>query len=530
MTLVKYKEKRNFKDTPEPTGGSGAKGKLVFVVQRHHASHLHYDFRLELNGTLKSWAVPKGPSLNPKDKRLAMMVEDHPIDYATFEGDIPAGNYGAGHVDVWDHGTYEPINENGEVISAKEFASDLKSGSIKFRMKGKLLKGDFALVNMKKDEKTWLLIKHNDKYATEKDYNSEDYASKKGLAYTAERNKAKNVKKKVKPVLLPVAEAASPKPKSRSRLYITDNHHKFTKYIKPMLARLHDKPFNDPDWIYEIKWDGYRAIAETGKKEVRLYSRNGLSFKNDYPTVFAELKKIEKDAVLDGEIVALDKNGKPHFQLLQQYLQDPNVPICYYVFDCLYVDGKSIEDKPLTERKKILQRILPKNDVIKYCDHIEEKGKAFFALAKKEGLEGIIAKRADSRYIEGARSNDWLKLKNIIMEEAVIAGYTAPRGGRKYFGALILGVHKKGKFVYIGHTGTGFTEATLKEVYRQLQPLKTTKSPFDTKVVVNAPVTWVKPKLVCNLKYSEITQEGHRRHPVFLGLRIDITAAQVKEQ
>ena len=297
-----------------------------------------------------------------------------------------------------------------------------------------------------------------------------------------------------------------------------------------MLARLHDKPFDDPAWIYEIKWDGYRAIAETDKADVKLYSRNGLSFKNDYPTVYAELGKIKKDAVRDGEIVALDKNGKPHFQLLQQYLQDPNVPICYYVFDCLYVNGKSIEDKPLTERKKILQRLLPKSDVIKYCDHIDGKGKAFFALAKKEGLEGIIAKRADSRYVEGSRSNDWLKLKNIIMEEAVIAGYTEPSGGRKYFGALILGVHRKGKFVYIGHTGTGFTDATLKDVYRRLQPLKTTKSPFDTKVAVNAPVTWVKPKLVCNLKYSEITQDGHRRHPVFLGLRIDITAAQVIEQ
>jgi len=196
MTLTKYKQKRNFKDTPEPVGGSGKAGKLIFVVQRHHASHLHYDFRLELNGTLKSWAVPKGPSLNPKDKRLAMMVEDHPIDYATFEGDIPAGNYGAGHVDVWDHGTYIPIDENGEVITAAEFAKDLKLGSIKFRMKGKLLKGDFALVHMKKDEKTWLLIKHKDQYAVDEDYNSEDYASKKGLAYTAMRNEGKVVKKK----------------------------------------------------------------------------------------------------------------------------------------------------------------------------------------------------------------------------------------------------------------------------------------------------------------------------------------------
>ncbi len=197
MSLAKYNSKRHFGDTPEPAGKKGLAGaKLTFVVQRHHASHLHYDFRLELNGTLKSWAVPKGPSLNPKDKRLAMMVEDHPIDYATFEGDIPAGNYGAGHVDVWDHGTYEPIDEDANVISPKEFAQHLHAGNIKFRMHGKLLKGDFALVNMKKDEKTWLLIKHHDKYATDEDYTSEDYAKKSSLAYTAERNKDKVVKKK----------------------------------------------------------------------------------------------------------------------------------------------------------------------------------------------------------------------------------------------------------------------------------------------------------------------------------------------
>ncbi len=197
MSLTKYIAKRKFEETPEPTGGkASAKGKLTFVVQRHHASHLHYDFRLELQGTLKSWAVPKGPSMNPKDKRLAMMVEDHPISYATFEGDIPAGNYGAGHVDVWDHGTYEPIDEQGEVITPTAFAQHLHAGSIKFRMKGKLLKGDFALVDMEKNGKTWLLIKHNDKYATDEDYNSEDYAKKSSLAYTAERNKSKQVKKK----------------------------------------------------------------------------------------------------------------------------------------------------------------------------------------------------------------------------------------------------------------------------------------------------------------------------------------------
>ena len=325
-------------------------------------------------------------------------------------------------------------------------------------------------------------------------------------------------------------ETEDPTPKTYAQKHRGSSNPKFTHYIKPMLAKLHEEAFNDADWVYEIKWDGYRAIAEISKKEIKLYSRNGLSFREDYPAVYEELKKIKKDVVLDGEIVALDSEGKPAFQLIQQYAQDQSVVLCYYVFDCLYVNGKSIEDRPLLERKQILKQLLPESDVIKYCDHITEKGKAFFAAVKKQGLEGMIAKRADGIYTEGARSNEWLKVKNVIMEEAVIAGYTEPRGGRKYFGALVLGLYKKGKLEYIGHTGTGFDDKTLKAVYAQLQPLKTNKSPFSVKVAVNAPVTWVKPKLVCNLKYSEITEDGHRRHPVFMGLRIDKAAKEVHEE
>ncbi len=321
-----------------------------------------------------------------------------------------------------------------------------------------------------------------------------------------------------------------PQPKSYAQSHHGSRNHKFTHYIKPMLAKLHDAPFDDPNWIYEIKWDGYRAVAEISKKEARLYSRNGLSFKADYPAVYEELSKIKKDVVLDGEIVALDSEGKPSFQLIQQYEQGGEVPICYYVFDCLAVGGKSIEDRPLLERKDILRKLLPESDLVKYCDHIEERGKDFFALVKKQGLEGMIAKRADGIYREATRSADWLKVKNVIMEEAVIAGYTEPGGSRKYFGALVLGLYKKGKFIYIGHTGTGFTEKTLKDVYDQLQPLKTDKSPFGVKVPLNGAVTWVKPALVCNLKYTEVTQGGTRRHPVFMGLRIDKAAKEVHEE
>jgi len=294
-----------------------------------------------------------------------------------------------------------------------------------------------------------------------------------------------------------------------------------------MLAKLHDKVFDNKDWIFEIKWDGYRAVAEINKKGNRLYSRNGLSFENKYPQIYDALKVIKKDVVLDGEIVAFDEKGMPSFQLLQQY-GETKVPLTYYVFDCLYLDGKSLEDRPLLERKEILKELLPESDLIKYCDHVAGKGIAFFDAAKKQKLEGIIAKRADSYYYEGVRTNDWLKIKNVYTEEAIIAGYTEPRGGRKYFGALVLAQYNKGKLEYIGHTGTGFDDVTLKEVYNKLLLIETDKSPFEQKIKVNSQVHWVKPELVCNLKYSEITSDGSRRHPVFMGLRIDKKAKEVQ--
>lgn len=318
--------------------------------------------------------------------------------------------------------------------------------------------------------------------------------------------------------------------KQRGAARQSNSHPKFSNCIKPMLATLHDKPFNDPNWIYEIKWDGYRAIAEINNGAVRLYSRNGLSFANDYPAVYDELKKIKKDVILDGEIVALDPEGKSKFGLIQQYARDQSSHLCYYVFDCLYIGGKSIEHKPLLERKELLKKIQPESDIIRYCDHIGEKGKEFFKAVQQKGLEGMIAKRADSTYIEGKRTQDWLKVKNLVMGEAVIAGYTEGRGSRKNFGALVLGVYKNDKLVYIGHTGTGFNDNALDEVYKEMQPLKTSHSPFDTDVHVNAPVTWLKPKLVCNVKFSEITRDGLRRHPVFMGLRIDLPAKDVHEE
>ncbi|MBL7719132.1 MAG: DNA ligase D [Flavipsychrobacter sp.] len=298
-----------------------------------------------------------------------------------------------------------------------------------------------------------------------------------------------------------------------------------------MMAKLHEGAFNSTDWVYEIKWDGYRAVAEADGKDVRLYSRNGLSFEQKYPVVVEELQRLKLNAVLDGEIVVVNDKGRPDFQLLQHYEPGSSAEIIYYVFDCLYLEGNTLEDKTLLERKQLLKDLLPPgNAVIRYCEHVAEKGEEFFALVKKNGLEGMIAKKAPSRYREGNRSADWLKIKTVQTEEAIICGYTAPRGGRKHFGALVLGTYVKGKLTYIGHTGTGFNQHALKELHTLFKKYETTGSPFAEKIPVNAAVTWLRPELVCNLKFSEITREGIRRHPVFLGLRVDKETQEVTDK
>ena len=300
-----------------------------------------------------------------------------------------------------------------------------------------------------------------------------------------------------------------------------------------MLAKETDEPFDDKNWIFEIKWDGYRAIAEVGNGDVRLYSRNGNTFENSYPVVVNELKKIKADAIIDGEIVVLNDEGHPEFQLLQHYEENQHRPIQFYAFDVLSLNGHNTTGLPLIERKELLQGIIPKNEVIKYSDHIEEKGIAFFNVSKERNLEGILAKKADSQYYVGKRTNEWLKIKNHRTQEAIICGYTDPGGARKYFGALVLGVKEGDKLKYIGHTGSGFTQKSLKEMWELLQPLKQSRSPFDEKIKTNMPVTWVKPKLVCEMKFTEVTRDGILRHPIFLHLREDkpikeVTMAQTK--
>lgn len=305
---------------------------------------------------------------------------------------------------------------------------------------------------------------------------------------------------------------------------------KLSEYVPAMLAKDTDTPFSNKDWIYEIKWDGYRAIAEVNNGDVKFYSRNGNSFLATYTPIVEELLKMKIKAVLDGEVVVINEEGNPDFQKLQYYSENTHLPLLYYVFDLLELNGKKLYSRPLIERKNLLKELIKDNPLIKYSDHIEERGEDFFEVSKQKNLEGIMAKKKDCLYYPGKRSADWLKIKHHKSDEAVIAGFTAPRGGRKYFGALVLGTFVNGKFTYVGHTGSGFDTETLKEVYAKLQPLITEKSPFNEKVKTNMPVTWVQLKYVCKLQFSEWTSDGKLRHPIFLRLRDDKTVNDLNTQ
>jgi bifunctional non-homologous end joining protein LigD len=527
MSLTTYNKKRKFSETPEPTGKKEKKEEkqLAFVIQRHKATRLHYDFRLEMEGVLKSWAVPKGPSMNPGDKRLAMMVEDHPYDYKDFEGVIPEGNYGAGIVEIWDHGTYTDIEDSEPKTREKKLLAGLAAGNLKFTMKGKKLKGEFALVKLKgAEDNSWLLIKHRDRYAVDEEYDSEQLTLKTSpinkwlLGKGKSKKKVAKAVKPVTPEILKEEKSIAPEPTSGRKLQ---------DYIPAMLAKETEEPFADGDWLYEIKWDGYRAIADLNKEDVALYSRNGNSFLATYPIVVNALKKLNLNAVLDGEIVVLDDDGNPSFQKLQHYAENTQYPLIYYVFDLLEVNGKKLYDLPLVDRKTHLEKLITGNDVVRYSDHVVERGEDFFNAIKEKNLEGIMAKKMDSHYYPGKRTNEWLKIKHHKTEEAIIAGFTSPRGGRKYFGALVLGMMKDDKLSYVGHTGSGFNEQLLRELSAKLKPLVRDQSPFDEKVKTNMPVTWVEPKYVAELKFSEWTNDGKMRHPIFLQLREDKTIKDV---
>jgi bifunctional non-homologous end joining protein LigD len=472
MGLTSYRKKRDFRKSPEPQSGKTNPRQLVFVVQEHHASRHHFDFRLEMEGVLKSWAVPKGPSMDPKDKRLAIMTEDHPYDYKDFEGIIPKGNYGAGKVKIWDSGTYTPIETvKGKAAQEKLLLKQLKAGSFKIQLNGKKLKGEFALVKTKgMEDNSWLLIKHKEES---------------------------------------VAPAKLPDP------------------VSPMLATLHAAPFNDKDWQFEIKWDGYRALAYISGNKADLISRNGRSYTKKFHPIAEALQEVGFNAVLDGELVVTDEKGIARFQQLQHWKTEADGDLLYYVFDLLWYNGEDLRNRPLSERVELLQDMLPADHpLIRMGFTIKERGKDLLDSAHKMGLEGIIAKRLSSTYQSGKRSPDWLKIKTQNRQEAIILGYTKKEDTPKLFSALLLGLYNNGQLQYAGKVGTGFTDKQQRELIKQFKPLVVKQAPVK-KPALRDSITWLKPVLLCEISYTELTEQGVFRHPSFKGLRDDKAAADV---
>ena len=585
-------------------------------MQCHRATRLHYDFRLEMESVLESWAIPKGPSLDPADKRLAMQVEDHPVSYFDFEGTIPEGNYGAGTVMVWDVGTWAPLSPvpvKGEYLpgTEKEAAAMLAKGDLKFQLNGKRLQGDFALVHIKARRpgskgNEWLLIKKKDDHVVEgfdidsyhtsvltdrtlkqiaADEGSAEWKSSRPAsrgkakaawlreaiaradakrraltgehAETAEGNRnntAAKASKSVARAAKSVTSSSTPKGKAKksstnpassaAQALAGARQSPMPTIIHPMLATPAAKAFNHPDWLFEIKWDGYRAIAFIEDGRVRLVSRT----QNDFTAQFRELSGMPQfvsaeRAVLDGEIVALDEEGRPSFSLMQQRTgfqagkrrlqRHEDVPVVYYAFDLLYLDGLDLRGVALEPRKQLLQERIRTGGVIHFSDHYLEKGLDLFEAAKRRGLEGIVAKQRSGVY-EEKRSRDWLKIKITQRQECVIGGYTDPEGSREYFGALVLGLFDQTEsLIHVGQVGSGFDHKALQEIYNRLQPLRTERDPFFGGIGGLRQVQFVRPELVAEIKFTEWTHETAEggmklRAPVFMGLRFDKRAAECR--
>jgi bifunctional non-homologous end joining protein LigD len=596
VALEEYKRKRRFAETPEPPPKLEKKSRHRFVVQKHRATRLHYDFRLEMEGVLKSWAVPKGPSLDPADKRLAMQVEDHPVSYFDFEGIIPEGNYGAGTVMVWDVGTWEPLSPQpvkGKFVPGTdaEASEMLKNGDFKIRLHGKKLKGDFALIHMRSRRPgskgtEWLLIKKQDDagikgYDIEKndksaltgrtmreiagdqgsgEWESDRKASRgkvkapwladtlakldkkrtteKSLSSRSAQAPAHSIKKNKKSKS--VAEAAASNGKYSSVASVVKDlkgaaRGAMPNAIHPMLAISIEKPFDNPEYLFEIKWDGYRAVSFIKDGRVRLVSRN----QNDLTGQYSELHQLPEcvqaqTAILDGEVVALDEQGRASFSLMQQRTgirehgrrvgARSDIPVLYYVFDLIYVDGYDLRRVSLEERKQVLSQILTSSGPVRHSDHFDQ-GTKLFEAAKQQGIEGIVAKRRGSCY-EERRSREWLKIKITQTLDCVIGGYTDPDGSRQYFGSIMLGLYdKKGNLIHVGQAGTGFTQSTLKQIFSLLKDRETNRNPFHGNVDARR-VHWIKPELVAEIKFTEWTHETadgglKLRAPVFMGLRED---------
>ena len=536
-SLAKYKSKRNFNKTAEPAGDiTPLPEGHRFVVQKHAATRLHYDFRLELNGTLKSWAVPKGPSLNPQDKRLAVHVEDHPLEYRDFEGIIPKGEYGGGTVIVWDQGTWEPIGD-----ADKSYAK----GHLKFRLEGEKLHGEWSLVKMhgSKEERqeNWLLMKVEDAFVSLEDIEvarPESVLTKKTIedikanpSKVWKNAKAQNVTSSKTDITKKRQNAQKKSSNSANALQkVANTIGKQTimpAMVEPELATLIDTLPNEGEWLHEIKFDGYRILARIDSGKIQLVTRRKNDWTNKFPNLVQALTTLPiEQAWLDGEIVIEMPNGTTSFQELQNAInENKNQRIVYYLFDLLYLNGRSLLLEPLIKRKELLQQLIiaSGNKTIRFSDHVLQSGEPFFHSACQMSLEGIIAKRSDSTY-QSRRTRDWLKLKCMHRQEFVICGFTAPQGSRKGIGALLLGIYDEQQhLVYCGKVGTGFTEASLQGMSDKLHAITQKDQPFFIPIsrALARGVTWVKPILVGEVEFAQWTDENVLRHASFQGLRED---------
>ncbi len=517
--LAPYRAKRKLDVTPEPAGAVDRREEPqaggLFVVHKHAARRLHYDLRLEMDGVLQSWAVPKGPSYDMADKRLAVHVEDHPLEYGDFEGLIPEGNYGAGAVIVWDRGQWIP---------KEDYAEGMAKGKLLFELRGRKLHGTWTLVKIKKSERDWLLIKERDGYATTGGPEPPEESVLSGLTVeelAAGRTPADGIRDELTRLGAP---RKAPRPDT----------------VKLQLAETKDEPFSAEGWLFELKLDGYRLLAVRDGHDAHLISRNGNDLSAQFPDVIRSIAALPFDRfLLDGEVVALDEKGKPSFQRLQQRgklqraldIRRATVdnPVTFFAFDVLSFEDFDVRPLPLHERKAVLRRLLPPAGAIRYLDHFEKDGLGLYEQVQRMDLEGIVAKRADAPYKAG-RGPMWLKIRTRLTDDFIVVGYTRPKGSRDGFGALYLAQYVGGELVFSGSAGSGFSGKQLTELKRSLDELKRPTPPCTGPIPPDKGTTWIEPRLVCEVEYTERTDDGLLRQPVFLRMRDDKPPEEVIRQ